>query len=226
MNNNILLRRTARKKFLARARSDSQFEGQIEQTIENRNTHAFGDVSSVVGTTILGHNADCQSLDLEMWSAGIFSPQVSVLGPAQLFREDIKHKILENDLIEMQSSYEKLNAYMIRCIPPETGARINPDDTLTANPRAIIRDPSTMASLTPHDYRYAGDTSSFITFSNSKERVREIIDNEFGKNVELIDYIYPVKILAAQHDVSINTIIDDKPVSLDIKGYTLQQNES
>jgi len=227
MKNDILYRKKIRKKYLARAISDSNFAAQIQESIKEPNKHPFGQISEHVGSTILGHNADCSCLDLEMWSTGIFSPRASVLGPAQLFREDVKHKLLEENLLEMQISYEKLNAYMVRCIPPESGGTAGERDARPVpDPRAILRDPETLTTITPHDYRYVGDISSLITVNKAKKRTREEINRIFENNVDLIDYIKPIKITTPQNNLNINTILDGKKVSVDIKGYTLSQNES
>lgn len=216
---NILVKKALRKKYLARASSDKKFLQEVYSKIENPDKHPFGPFGDSTASIFLAPTFDTNSLDVEMWSVGFISSQstsVAQFGPAKAIRQDILHKLSNDYIDEVQSAYEKLNAYAVRCMPMENSTDDDGDE-----PRAVARDPETGAPLTAHDYRFAGDIPSVLTLGRLRDSILAKVREILGDNVDMIEYINPIKLINRSQNLPLELSIDEEQIKVNLKGETL-----
>lgn len=227
LKDDLIVRKKLRKKILAKSKSNQQIQEMLENDIGDNLQHLLSVLSDTIGSSILGHTPDNSSLDVEMWSTGLLrtdSTSSIAYGPSQAIREDLKHKLNENNLNDIQGSYEKLNSFMVRCMPNETGEK-EEDGIKQQRERSLVRSPETgMPVNGAHDFRFAGDLSTFLTIGRAKIMVREELERILGDNIELIEYLFPFKLIPQILNTPITIMIDGKEVTLDIKGNIINEN--
>ena len=209
----ISMQEEVRSVAIAEMQSSRVISDNIKDTITNANS-LYGDVGSTPGGTILGYTADTTNLDLELWARSVIytsGDKVFSVGPAMAIRSEVNYKIGNSAKDMIQSSYEILNSYTVRCMPSEF-----PE----GESQLILRDPVDGSTLTPHDFRNAGDTTALMAIGRNKSLVQNILRQELGKLYPFVKYISPVSEKASITDMTgvKHVTIEGYEFTVDIKG--------
>lgn len=213
MSTPLSLTRIVRERFLAREKSDENFSTNVRNKVEGIDTSIYGEVGSAPGSIVLGHTADTAGLDLEEWgfnSTYKYKGEQYFLGPAQALRGDSRHKLNAQTLNLIDSSYQKLNANFVRCLPNEFPTDFS---------QSLVRDPETGMTITPHDFRFAGDVAGTIAIGRMKNIYRGIVERVFGPILsKFITYLAAPKPNTRIKPIVKKVNIEGTSVFVDVKG--------
>lgn len=213
MSTPLSLTKIVRERFLAREKSDEVFSTNVRRRVESIDTSIYGEVGSAPGSMILGHTPDTTGLDMEEWgfnSTYKYDGNQFSLGPASALRGDTRHKLNEQTLNLIDSSYRKLNSNFVRCLPNEF-----PEDFS----QSLIRDPGTGMSISAHDFRFTGDVAGTMIIGRMKNIYRGIVENVFGSTLtKFITYLAAPKSTTRVKPIVKNVQVEGVEIPVDVKG--------
>lgn len=203
---------SARKRFRALVKSQENIKAAVRDALDSFDSGPYADVGNA-GETFLSKTPDTQDLDIEMWNMNVnyLAPGGNTysLGPAEIFREDIKYKLDSALKTEQQSSYEDLNGYIVRCFPSETRE---------GEPRAVAREPDTGLQISAADFRWMGDVSGLVSLGRAKNKSMQLMRDVLKVALNFVGFIAPVKPDAPITFTPIEKNIEGYDIQVDIKG--------